>query len=251
MHTRTHPRTAHVHAHANAHGHAYAHAHAHVHAHAHDHAHAQHAARNTQHATCNMHTHTPHAHTHAQACRGISARLCTAAEMTGARRGAVAACWTKHVCGHRAGATVRWAWCSVWQGIPHSRSLPSAVRSAALGVRCCADHRAAPICSNGLRNGGETDLDCGGGCALCVLGRQCQVDSDCLSCNCNDGRHTHNAQYVRATRAQHTPHTQHTQHAQHAQHTTHAPSLPCLCRRVRHVYCAPSARQRPRQRLLA
>lgn len=47
-------------------------------------------------------------------------------------------------------------------------------------------------CSNGLRDGNETDIDCGGdsnngGCAArCALGRKCTEDSDCSSSHCNE-----------------------------------------------------------------
>ncbi len=54
-------------------------------------------------------------------------------------------------------------------------------------------------CSNDLKDGDETDIDCGGSCESCSEGRNCSIDSDCLSefCNasnkcqpesCNDGR---------------------------------------------------------------
>lgn len=36
-----------------------------------------------------------------------------------------------------------------------------------------------PTCSDGARNGSETDVDCGGGCAPCALGKACSVDADC------------------------------------------------------------------------
>ncbi len=51
-----------------------------------------------------------------------------------------------------------------------------------------------PSCSDGLRNGSETDVDCGGGCPGCALGQQCSVAMDCASnvcgttarCTCGD-----------------------------------------------------------------
>lgn len=38
----------------------------------------------------------------------------------------------------------------------------------------------APTCSDGIRNGAETDLDCGGGtCPQCSPGQECLENSDC------------------------------------------------------------------------
>jgi Fibrinogen beta and gamma chains, C-terminal globular domain len=44
----------------------------------------------------------------------------------------------------------------------------------------CADAASCqPACTDGQRNGRETDVDCGGTCAPCALGRACGVDRDC------------------------------------------------------------------------
>ena len=40
------------------------------------------------------------------------------------------------------------------------------------------------LCENGERDGGETDMDCGGVCQPCENGRDCAVDDDCLSQAC-------------------------------------------------------------------
>ena len=49
-----------------------------------------------------------------------------------------------------------------------------------------------PSCFDGVRNGGETDSDCGGPsaqCGRCGDGSRCKVDEDCLSRHCGeDGR---------------------------------------------------------------
>ena len=43
----------------------------------------------------------------------------------------------------------------------------------------------APTCSDGAKNGAETDVDCGGtACPGCDLGRACFLGRDCLSGNC-------------------------------------------------------------------
>ena len=41
---------------------------------------------------------------------------------------------------------------------------------------------AGPSCSNGVRDGDETDIDCGGGaCPACANGRACVAARDCAS----------------------------------------------------------------------
>jgi len=44
-------------------------------------------------------------------------------------------------------------------------------------------------CSDGVKNGNETDVDCGGGgaCSGCAAGKVCSVGTDCTSGNCVDG----------------------------------------------------------------
>ncbi|MBV72402.1 MAG: hypothetical protein CMH52_13845, partial [Myxococcales bacterium] len=43
-------------------------------------------------------------------------------------------------------------------------------------------------CTNGQRNGTETDIDCGGVCPGCDLGQLCLLGSDCSSTFCENGR---------------------------------------------------------------
>ena len=43
-----------------------------------------------------------------------------------------------------------------------------------------------PTCDDGVRNGVETDVDCGGDCAPCELMQTCAEASDCLSDTCID-----------------------------------------------------------------
>jgi hypothetical protein len=43
----------------------------------------------------------------------------------------------------------------------------------------------APTCTDKIRNGGETDVDCGGSCPGCVVGDYCDVGGDCLSGICS------------------------------------------------------------------
>jgi hypothetical protein len=45
---------------------------------------------------------------------------------------------------------------------------------------------AAPACDDGIRNGTEADVDCGGDCGGCQVGQFCGKDDDCLSGVCNE-----------------------------------------------------------------
>jgi hypothetical protein len=43
-------------------------------------------------------------------------------------------------------------------------------------------------CTDVIKNGSETDIDCGGGqCPVCANGKACLVNSDCQSSNCQNG----------------------------------------------------------------
>jgi hypothetical protein len=45
-----------------------------------------------------------------------------------------------------------------------------------------------PDCSDGVRNGDESDVDCGGFCSPCAIGKTCKAHSDCESVHCIDGK---------------------------------------------------------------
>ncbi|MBK9263177.1 MAG: hypothetical protein IPM54_25655 [Polyangiaceae bacterium] len=52
---------------------------------------------------------------------------------------------------------------------------------------CSGGTCTAPKCNDGLRNGCETDVDCGGPCgATCGIGMNCNVKGDCLSNDCEE-----------------------------------------------------------------
>jgi hypothetical protein len=56
----------------------------------------------------------------------------------------------------------------------------------------CANGSQCQTCSDGVKNGNETDTDCGGGapCPKCGSGKACQQDSDCgPNLTCNMGSH--------------------------------------------------------------
>jgi len=44
-----------------------------------------------------------------------------------------------------------------------------------------------PKCTDGVRNGEETDVDCGGGCLPCAQCMRCKVATDCETSQCADG----------------------------------------------------------------
>ncbi len=53
------------------------------------------------------------------------------------------------------------------------------------GAQCPGTPCAPPTCTDGIQNGSETDVDCGGGtCPTCANGLGCQANSDCTSGNC-------------------------------------------------------------------
>ena len=43
------------------------------------------------------------------------------------------------------------------------------------------------ICSDGIKNGGESDVDCGGTCPRCATGKTCASRNDCASARCEAG----------------------------------------------------------------
>jgi hypothetical protein len=45
-----------------------------------------------------------------------------------------------------------------------------------------------PLCDDRVRNGDETDIDCGGTCGQCEVGDRCEIDRDCGEAACIDGR---------------------------------------------------------------
>lgn len=46
----------------------------------------------------------------------------------------------------------------------------------------------AASCTDGIKDGNETDVDCGGGtCSTCALGKNCLASSDCQSAYCSGG----------------------------------------------------------------
>jgi hypothetical protein len=50
---------------------------------------------------------------------------------------------------------------------------------------CSGKKCAAPTCTDGVKNGSEADVDCGGTCPACAEGRTCRVANDCVSRVCS------------------------------------------------------------------
>jgi hypothetical protein len=44
-----------------------------------------------------------------------------------------------------------------------------------------------PTCSDGIKNGNETAIDCGGDCPRCADGQGCATRDDCVSARCGGG----------------------------------------------------------------
>lgn len=55
-------------------------------------------------------------------------------------------------------------------------------------IQCYNESRISTSCQDGIRNGGETDVDCGGDCESCQNGSNCIWDIDCISNNCVEFR---------------------------------------------------------------
>jgi hypothetical protein len=81
------------------------------------------------------------------------------------------------------------------QGPPGPQGPPAASNSALLVAVCSQygqnpppSYLSCPTCSDGIKNGLETDIDCGGPtCSGCGNGAMCQQNSDCLSGSCQGG----------------------------------------------------------------
>ncbi len=61
--------------------------------------------------------------------------------------------------------------------------------AAALLAGGCSNSAPTPAsCTDGTKNGTETDVDCGGTCAPCGAGLGCAINSDCMAGVCLDGK---------------------------------------------------------------
>jgi cysteine-rich repeat protein len=55
------------------------------------------------------------------------------------------------------------------------------------GDGCSSTCTSEASCGDGVKNGTETDIDCGGVCAPCASSKQCTINSDCSSQFCLNG----------------------------------------------------------------
>ena len=53
--------------------------------------------------------------------------------------------------------------------------------------RCFGARCTLPTCTNGMKDGQESDVDCGGLCPTCGTGRGCRLNTDCTSRTCTNG----------------------------------------------------------------
>lgn len=51
----------------------------------------------------------------------------------------------------------------------------------------CTQGGRGPTCDDNMKNGDESDLDCGGSCTPCADGEACNGGGDCIGGNCNGG----------------------------------------------------------------
>jgi hypothetical protein len=56
--------------------------------------------------------------------------------------------------------------------------------AACVAGTSCVIVPAGPSCTDGIQNGTESDIDCGGMCGTCGYGDHCVVDGDCTSAYC-------------------------------------------------------------------
>jgi hypothetical protein len=62
------------------------------------------------------------------------------------------------------------------------------VLAALVALGCGQKARVFPTCGDNVKNGAETDVDCGGGlCTPCNAGKSCAVDKDCRDKICGAG----------------------------------------------------------------
>jgi hypothetical protein len=53
-------------------------------------------------------------------------------------------------------------------------------------------------CNNGIKDANEADVDCGNSCfSLCDIGMRCDVDFDCNSWKCHEGKCSEDQQSIR------------------------------------------------------
>ncbi len=72
-------------------------------------------------------------------------------------------------------------------GVPENPVLSGTDCSQNGGTKCQTGLCVPAGCLDNVKNGSETDIDCGGPCAKCVNGKSCSVNNDCALNNCVGG----------------------------------------------------------------
>lgn len=76
--------------------------------------------------------------------------------------------------------------CSSAEACYQGRDCKSGVCHLTVAQLAAGDKGVCTSCSNGVKDGDEADVDCGGStCTPCVDKKTCNVDSDCMSGNCD------------------------------------------------------------------
>ena len=78
--------------------------------------------------------------------------------------------------------------CDPSSGVSHTPLAGCCLGATDCDSGVCVDNACRDAtCSDGVKNGAETDLDCGGSCTSCPLGDACTLAADCTSGFCVDG----------------------------------------------------------------
>jgi hypothetical protein len=56
--------------------------------------------------------------------------------------------------------------------------------STCTGSKICINNNCSTSCNDGMKDGKETDVDCGGACSKCGTGKMCKTGGDCASGTC-------------------------------------------------------------------
>jgi hypothetical protein len=75
----------------------------------------------------------------------------------------------------------------VWEGGDHINNVDHVGSSVQVPSKMVLYAWVQNTCSDTLKNGDETDTDCGGSCPSCDAGKKCASATDCASNICNGG----------------------------------------------------------------
>ena len=69
----------------------------------------------------------------------------------------------------------------------HQKCVICTVNAGCAAGTSCHEEGGCVSCTDGVRNGTETDVDCGGPCMPCADTKVCVLDKDCTSTKCDNG----------------------------------------------------------------